>query len=154
MVKGRIWRLLLLFFLAYAIFIFSFFRSFNSDETTTVSSVAGGRVIVDVEEKPNNPVHPIEVRDSGKSEDKPPIVPPNVNEKDRSSLEPVMNKDRLGNYEPTNVVKASGPGEDGEGVQLNGDEEKKRGEESVAEYGFNQVASEKISLDRRARDTR
>ncbi|CAF4237731.1 unnamed protein product, partial [Rotaria magnacalcarata] len=33
-------------------------------------------------------------------------------------------------------------------------EDVKRGEESVAEYGFNEVASEKISLDRRARDTR
>ena len=146
MVKGRVWRFLLFFLFLYAVFLLSFFRSFNSDETTTISPVAGGRVIVDV--------NPIGERDSGKSEDKPAILEPKGNGKDRSSLEPVMNKDRLGNYESTNVVKASGPGEDGEGVQLKDEAEKKRGEESVAEYGFNQVASEKISLDRRARDTR
>jgi len=70
------------------------------------------------------------------------------------SLEPVMMKGVLGNYEPKDMVKAGGLGEDGEGVHLSGGEEKKLGEQSVQEYGFNEVASDKISLDRRARDTR
>ena len=51
------------------------------------------------------------------------------------------------------MVKLSGLGQDGEGVKLEGDDIR-RGQESVAEYGFNEVASEKISLNRRARDTR
>ena len=65
-----------------------------------------------------------------------------------------MNKGVLGNYEPKDLPAATGPGENGQGVQLQGEEEVKRGEKSVADYGFNEVASEKISLDRRARDTR
>lgn len=143
--KGRIGRLLLFFFFLYAVFLFGFFRSYNSDETTTTTeaSPARGRVIANVNPEPNNLPHPIVEREVGQVDDKRLL-----------NLEPVMNKDRLGNYESTNAVKASGPGEDGEGIQLKGEEERKRGEESVAEYGFNEVASEKISLDRRARDTR
>ena len=145
MLKGRIWRLLLCFFFLYAVFLLCFFRSFNSDESTTTtieSLLVNVQAIGDNNPEPNNAQHPIVEPQAGQAEET------------QSNLKPVMNKDRLGNYEPTNVVKSSAPGEDGEGVQLNGEEEKKRGEESVAEYGFNEVASEKISLDRRARDTR
>ncbi|CAM4768089.1 unnamed protein product [Rotaria magnacalcarata] len=73
---------------------------------------------------------------------------------DSSNLEPIMIKGILGNYEPKNLVKIPGPGENGEGVSLKDGEEKQRGEKSVDDYGFNEVASEKISLDRHARDTK
>ncbi|CAF4665830.1 unnamed protein product [Rotaria socialis] len=62
-----------------------------------------------------------------------------------------MIKGILGNYEPKNLVKIPSPGEV---VSLKDGEEKQRGEKSVDDYGFNEVASEKISLDRHARDTR
>jgi len=137
MIKGRIWRWLLFLLLLYVTFVIIFLRS--SDEITTTSPLPHARVIVDDnrEIQQNIPVQHVE-------DDK------NV----QSNLEPVMTKGVLGNYELKNLVKPSGPGEDGEGVQLQGEEEKKLGEKSVAEYGFNEVASEKISLDRRARDTR
>jgi hypothetical protein len=48
----------------------------------------------------------------------------------------------------------SGPGENGAGVILTDPEEVNAGRRSVSEYGFNQVASAKISMDRRIKDTR
>jgi hypothetical protein len=141
MIKGRLWRFLTLFFGIYLFFLLYFLRSFNSDtvETTTTSPL------------PHAKVQPIE----SKTEPiKPPDQPVVRNPEGNSlSLEPVMTKGVLGNYEPLNLVKVPGPGENGEGVQLQG-EEKKLGEKSVSDYGFNEVASEKISLDRHARDTR
>lgn len=47
----------------------------------------------------------------------------------------------------------SGPGEDGEPLVLPA-EEKAAADKSVREFGFNMVASDKISLDRRIKDTR
>ncbi len=60
---------------------------------------------------------------------------------------------KFGNYEPVNEPVRTGPGEGGVGVVLD-PSEKVAGERSVAEYGFNMVASDKISMDRRIRDTR
>jgi hypothetical protein len=59
----------------------------------------------------------------------------------------------LGNYEPVNLEPRNGPGEGGVGVKLT-PEEKAKADRTVAEYGFNMVASDKISLDRRIKDTR
>lgn len=59
----------------------------------------------------------------------------------------------LGNYEIANPEPRSGPGENGEGVSL-APSEKAEGDRSVREFGFNMVASDKISLDRRIKDTR
>ena len=59
----------------------------------------------------------------------------------------------IGNYEPVNLEPRSGPGEGGDGVSLSNNE-KAAGEQSVREYGFNMVVSDKISLDRRIKDTR
>lgn len=58
----------------------------------------------------------------------------------------------LGNYEPI-LEPRSGPGEGGVGVNL-GPEEKSAADRTVREFGFNMVASDKISLDRRIKDTR
>jgi polypeptide N-acetylgalactosaminyltransferase len=148
MIKGRLWRFLTFFFALYLIFLFIFFRSFNSDtdETTTTSPLPHARAIIDVEQEQNNVQHHVAAREIENDNDK-------LNKNIQSDLAPVMIKDELGNYEPKNPAKPSGPGEDGEGVQLKG-EDVKLGQESVAEYGFNEVASEKISLDRRPRDTR
>jgi len=139
MIKGRLWRYLTLLLVVYLIFAFVFFRSFDSEtteETTTTSPLPHARVQkvenVKIEENPA----PIAV------------------ENPRASLEPVMTKGVLGNYEPKDLKRLSSPGEGGEGVVLTEEEEKKRGDQSVAEYGFNEVASDKISLDRHARDTR
>jgi len=68
-------------------------------------------------------------------------------------MEAVFKQGVIGNYEPVNLEPRSGPGEDGEGVSLS-DDEKAAGEQSVREFGFNMVASDKISLDRRIKDTR
>lgn len=69
-------------------------------------------------------------------------------------LEAVFHSDgKLGNYEPTNLESRSGPGENGQGVILN-KAEKPQGLKTVREYGFNMVASGKISMDRRIKDTR
>jgi CO dehydrogenase/acetyl-CoA synthase delta subunit len=65
----------------------------------------------------------------------------------------VYNSGILGNYEPKNLVPRLGLGEDGLGVQLDSSEES-RARRTVAEFGFNMVASDKISLDRRIKDTR
>lgn len=59
----------------------------------------------------------------------------------------------LGNYEIANPEPRSGPGENGEGVSLAASD-KAEGDRSVREFGFNMVASDKISLDRRIKDTR
>jgi hypothetical protein len=142
MIKGRVWRFLMLFFGVYLFFLLYFLRSFSSDtvETTTTSPL------------PHAKVKPIEPKIELIKPSEQPIV--RSTEANSSSLEPVMKKGVLGNYEPLNLVKVPGPGENGEGVQLQGEEEKKLGEKSVGDYGFNEVASEKISLDRHARDTR
>ncbi len=68
-------------------------------------------------------------------------------------MEAVFTYGKLGNYEPRNLEPRSGPGEDGAGVTLNS-KERVAGLKSVREYGFNMVASGKISLDRRIKDTR
>ncbi len=65
---------------------------------------------------------------------------------------PIFKEGILGNYEPI-LDYRSGPGENGEGVTLKTNE-KAKADKSVREYGFNMVASEKISLDRRIKDTR
>lgn len=65
----------------------------------------------------------------------------------------VYNPGVLGNYEPKNLAPRLGPGEEGVGVQLDASEDS-RARRSVAEFGFNMVASDKISLDRRIKDTR
>lgn len=143
MLKGRLWRFLICLFVLYLIFVLFFLRSFNSSKNTTKLAVPEpeARVIVNDDQQQDVSQKKIVVR-----QDEAVVNTP-------SNLEPFMSKGVLGNYEPKNLVKNSGPGEDGEGVQLQGDDIK-RGDESVAEYGFNEVASEKISLDRRARDTR
>jgi hypothetical protein len=144
MLKGRLWRFLVLFFALYVVFLFVFFRSFYSDnnETTTTSPSPHAHVIKNDNQDQINIQHHVAAREIGID-----------NKNSQSNLEPFMTKGVLGNYETKNLVKSSGPGEDGEGVQLQG-EDIKLGEQSVSEYGFNEVASEKISLDRRARDTR
>ncbi|CAF0785340.1 unnamed protein product [Didymodactylos carnosus] len=70
-----------------------------------------------------------------------------------TDLEPVMTADKLGNYEPVNDLKRTGPGENGAGITLDADEDRKA-QQTIARYGFNMVASDKISLDRRIKDTR
>jgi hypothetical protein len=142
MIKGRLWRFLMFFLTVYVLFLLYFLRSFNSDTSETTSPLPLS--------DPNVKVIDL----NGGKEHKVPeqIVIQNV-ENTLSNLEPVMTKGVLGNYEPKNLVKLPGIGEDGAGVQLN-ESEKKIGEDSVAAYGFNEVASEKISLNRRARDTR
>jgi hypothetical protein len=143
MIKGRLWRFLMLFLAIYVIFLLYFLRSFNSDtdETTSISPLSDANVKV------------LDLNDGKENKIPDKIVVQNVEKEDLSKLEPVMTKGVLGNYEPKNLVKSPGVGEDGAGVQLQ-ENEKKKGEDSVAAYGFNEVASEKISLDRRARDTR
>jgi len=142
MIRGRLWRFLIFFLFLYVIFLLYSLRLFNSDTdvTTTTSPL---------------PVVNDKIIDSIDKEDK---IPEPIAGPDRrvilSSLEPVMSEGIVGNYEPRNLVKSSGPGENGEGVQLHDEEEKKLGQKSVADYGFNEVASDKISLNRRARDTR
>ena len=59
----------------------------------------------------------------------------------------------LGNYEPVDLPPRSGPGEDGVAVILD-PSEKAAADASIREFGFNMVASDKISLDRRVKDTR
>ena len=142
MIKGRLWRYLVFFLTVYLLCLLYFFRSFNSDtaETTTTSPLphAKARVIdLNAEEK----------------KDPEPVVPAHRDNKP-PDLAPVMTKGVLGNYEPKQIDRIDTPGEGGVGVVLTGDEEKKKGDDSVAAYGFNEVASEKISLDRHARDTR
>jgi hypothetical protein len=136
MIRGRLWRFLILFLSLYVIFLLYSLRSFNSDTdiTTTTSPLplANGKIIDSI--------------------DKENKIPGQI--AGRDIREPVMTEGVLGNYEPKNFVKSFGPGENGEGVQLQDEEEKKLGQKSVADYGFNEVASEKISLNRRARDTR
>ena len=141
MVKGRLWRFLMLFLGLYLIFLLYFFRSFVSDtaETSTTSPLPHAQKKIEIKTEPIKLPEPV-------VEKKPKVS--------LAGLEPVMNKDTLGNYEPKDLPPVTGPGENGQGVQLQGEEEVKRGEKSVADYGFNEVASDKISLDRRARDTR
>lgn len=68
-------------------------------------------------------------------------------------LEAVFKEGVIGNYEPVNLEPRSGPGEGGVPVQLD-PSEKSHADRTVAEFGFNMVASDKISLDRRIKDTR
>lgn len=59
----------------------------------------------------------------------------------------------LGNFEQEEKTKKEGPGEYGIAVQL-GPNEVKHGGDCVKEWGFNQCASEKISMHREIPDTR
>ncbi|CAH1791951.1 unnamed protein product [Owenia fusiformis] len=59
----------------------------------------------------------------------------------------------LGNYEPKNIPQITGPGEGGEPVYISM-AEKAQGDRSTQEFGFNMVASDKISMTRRVPDTR
>ncbi|CAF3237728.1 unnamed protein product [Rotaria socialis] len=68
------------------------------------------------------------------------------------SLQPIMSNS-LGNYEPKDLPKRTGPGEGGEPVVLSPSEENDA-QRSIREYGFNMVVSDKISMDRRIKDTR
>ncbi|KAK6180861.1 hypothetical protein SNE40_008837 [Patella caerulea] len=72
-------------------------------------------------------------------------------EKDRPKT--VMKKGVTGNYEPAPVHPGSGPGENGEPVYTAMDE-RTRADQTIREYGFNMVNSDKISLDRTVPDTR
>ncbi|CAF1194837.1 unnamed protein product [Adineta ricciae] len=69
-----------------------------------------------------------------------------------TNLQPIMSGS-MGNYEPRDLPERTGPGEDGVPVQLTPAEEK-AAEQTIQEFGFNMVASDKISLDRRIKDTR
>jgi polypeptide N-acetylgalactosaminyltransferase len=66
--------------------------------------------------------------------------------------EAVFKEGITGNYEPI-LEPRSGPGEGGLPVVLDASD-KSDGDRSVREYGFNMVASGKISMDRRIKDTR
>jgi NRPS condensation-like uncharacterized protein len=108
MIKGRLSRFLTVFSILYLVIFICFFRSFNSDTNEqpeeSQSSHANAKTI-----------------DSNNEQNK---IPAQINrqnvENSISSLEPVMTKGVLGNYEPKNLVKIPGPGEGGEGVQLQG----------------------------------
>lgn len=142
MIKGRIWRLLTYSMLIYILCFLYFlvFPTYSENKATVSSEDLQKHDVVDNVRQQNDIEHDNAGRQVG-NENKP------------FSLEPFMTKGVLGNYEPKEENKRSGPGEYGQGVKLTG-EDIERGKESVAEYGFNEVASEKISLDRQARDTR
>lgn len=72
---------------------------------------------------------------------------------EKPELAAVFDSSTMGNYEPTNLSPREGPGEGGVPVRL-APTEKASGDRTVAEFGFNMVASDKISLDRRIKDTR
>ncbi|CAF1392166.1 unnamed protein product [Adineta steineri] len=72
--------------------------------------------------------------------------------KDRS-LQPVLSNS-LGNYEPKDLPPQTGLGEGGVPVRLDSEDEEKKAKLTVSQYGFNMVVSDKISLDRRIKDTR
>ena len=145
MIKGRLGRLIVLFLFLYLLVVVFFFGTFSSSEENLTNSrnVEQPKVDVDVEPAKDVIGHEVFVRNIKKANDEIRV----------ENLKPLMKPGILGNYELKDPIKVTGPGEYGEGVQLKG-EEIKKGEESVAEYGFNEVASEKISLDRHARDTR
>ncbi|CAF0754632.1 unnamed protein product [Rotaria sordida] len=69
-----------------------------------------------------------------------------------NSLQPIMS-DSLGNYEPKDRQIQSGPGEGGTPVIVSAAEEQEA-QRTITRYGFNMVASDKISLDRQIKDTR
>lgn len=79
--------------------------------------------------------------------------------------------DTIGNYEPKFIPKRSGPGEGGKRNQkfinswllliiqigvpvLLSAEEERKAQATITQYGFNMVASDKISMDRNIKDTR
>ena len=87
----------------------------------------------------------------------PPIIPKmSGSEKeteDNADVDsPVFTKQKVGNFE-VEQEKREGPGEYGVAVKLSKDDAK-RAQRGNREYGFNQVASDLISLDRAIPDTR
>ncbi|KAK3591806.1 hypothetical protein CHS0354_007658 [Potamilus streckersoni] len=65
----------------------------------------------------------------------------------------VMKKNVMGNYEPRNYPIRSGPGEQGQAVYTSM-EERARADQTIREFGFNMVNSDKISMNRTIPDTR
>ncbi|KAJ8308667.1 hypothetical protein KUTeg_013541 [Tegillarca granosa] len=65
----------------------------------------------------------------------------------------IMKEGILGNYEPTDYPNRNGPGEKGQPVYTSM-EEKIKADQSVREFGFNMVNSDKIAMDRTIPDTR
>ncbi|GAB1602272.1 N-acetylgalactosaminyltransferase 7-like [Argonauta hians] len=74
-------------------------------------------------------------------------------ETNKDSVKTVLKRGYLGNFEPVEVKPSSLPGENGEPVYTSMTE-KSEADASVHEYGFNMVASNKISLTRTIPDTR
>lgn len=66
---------------------------------------------------------------------------------------PVLVQDRFGNFEPHDLPKRTGPGENGEAYNLP-PEKKNLAEDSEMEYGMNIACSDNISMHRSIRDTR
>ncbi|XP_059173884.1 N-acetylgalactosaminyltransferase 7-like [Physella acuta] len=80
------------------------------------------------------------------SEDTPKMIA-------RKSETAVLKKNVFGNFEPPDLPTKEGPGENGKPVHLSS-EEKYQAEQSVTEFGFNMVASDKVAMDRSIPDTR
>lgn len=57
-----------------------------------------------------------------------------------------------GNYEP-NLFRRTGLGENGEGIELD-QKDLEHANQSISEFGFNMVVSDKLSFQRRLKDTR
>lgn len=147
----RIKYTLLVKLAAACFFIFVFFpflgRIFSSPSSKTVKHENEDyrkEVIYDIPHKENR-----DLADNGEQFDDKEN---NLDDKN-PSMEAVFTEGKLGNYEPKNLEPRSGPGENGEGVSLS-KVERPAGLKSVREYGFNMVASGKISMDRRIKDTR
>lgn len=80
------------------------------------------------------------------------IGKPKVHDKYASIKVPVFTEEEEGNFEQKKE-KREGPGEDGVAVHLS-KEEARKAQRGNREYGFNQMASDMISLDRAIPDTR
>lgn len=127
-------------YIIFLLYFFSWFRD-NREYDVIKSLESSDTIIDDIKSKNQKQYRHIAARAA------------NIAILEGEGLQPIMMEGVLGNYEEKSPLKAVGVGEYGEGVSLQGDDIA-LGQESVAAYGFNEVASDKISLDRRPRDTR
>ncbi|XP_046337820.2 probable N-acetylgalactosaminyltransferase 7 [Haliotis rufescens] len=109
---------------------------------------SGNKNLNDLENRDNYIPHMVKPQDQ--DHDLPQDLPKEQKEIPRvDSIEAVLKKGELGNYEPPKTEVHSGPGELGSGVYV-----KTHDEESIKKYGCDMSVSDKISLDRSLPDTR
>ncbi|KAL8619562.1 hypothetical protein ACOMHN_019618 [Nucella lapillus] len=103
--------------------------------------------------KQNNPGHVMPKPPAGQGEEEGEDNKEGANMVKGKGPKAVLKRGVLGNFEPKEPPKSFKPGEEGKAVHTSM-EEKSKADQTVREFGFNMVASDKVPMNRSIPDTR